>query len=356
MYDGFGLTVGFCRSPRVQNITIYSAAGMGLCGVCNENFAIDRLRIERRPGSDRLISICADGIHNYSGIGKISISNCLIKDSADDCINITAQYLIIVKPVDARTLLIRKADRSPFTGAENDTPLPHTSYALINALTLEKLGEASLVASELGKEAILHFDRDLPNLRQGDLLFDNSHSAGLTVSDCVFPGSRGRGVLAHNDVLIERCKFRNQGNEAILLMADSRDSFEGPNIESVKIFQNEIDNSYRSGVPSVPVPVGAIRLSARVPLGNTPGIVNQDVEISSNHIRGSSTAGIVANYTQRLMINNNSFGNIQGAAIVTNRVRSTSIIDNVCSPAAKLVIDPSSKHSVALRGNIGLDA
>jgi hypothetical protein len=326
---------------------------MGLCGVCNENLAVDRLRIEHKPGSDRLISICADGIHNFSGVGKVSITNCMIKDSADDCINVTAQYLIVAKPVDARTLLIRKADKSPFNGTENDTPLPHTSYDLINSLTLEKLGEASLVASEIGQEATLHFDRDLPQLREGDLLLDNSHRAALTVSDCVFPGSRGRGVLAHNDVLIERCKFRNQGNEAILLMADIRDSFEGPNISEVKIFQNEIDNSYRAGLPSAPIPVGAIRLSARVPLGKIPGIVNHDVEISSNHIRGSSTAGIVANYTQRLTIDNNRFENIQGPVIVMNRVRNASIINNASTPPAKVEVDPSSRESVLFKQNAG---
>lgn len=354
MYDGMGISVGNCRSPRLQNVTIYSAAGLGVVGAANENLYIDRLRIQRKPGSNRLISVNSGGFQNFNGFGKIVLNNCFMEGTSDDCINVNTSYLVLLERVDARTALVRKADKSAF--GEKDKPIADTLYTLLNGHTLDRMGKVKLVGCELGKEATFHFDSDLPHLQPGDLLYDNSHSSELTVSQCVFPGSRGRAVLAHNDSIIERCKFANMGNEAILLQADCRDSMEGPSIERVKIFQNEIDDCWRNYTGDSLVPVGAIRLSARVPLGSKPGFVNHDIEISSNTIRGSKTAAIVANYTERLKIANNKFENNHGPAIILNRVRRTELVNNVSMPRAKLVIDPSSKDSVELKENVGLES
>ncbi len=348
VYGNHSIAMSGCRSPRISDVTIHAGGGMGVVGGKNDQVVIERLRILPTPGSRRLMSICADGVHLGHSTGTVTINDCLMAAMGDDCININDSYLRVTEKVDARTLIVSKYANQSFSPAE--VPMDPTRVGFASGHTLAPIGEATMISGEVasGRET-LHFQSDLPrSLQPGDVLSNLSSRAVLTVSRCEFPGNRARGILAHANTTIQNCSFANQTSDAILLAPDVS-WLEGPEAAQVRIVENKMIDVQRGSGGR-----GAIRITVGIPAGNSAGFVDHDIEIRGNYITGPGPA-LVADHVRQLSFLDNRIERTDGPAVKLGPVRGVALARNVCTPAAPVVIDPASRDEVKFEGNRGLE-
>jgi hypothetical protein len=348
VYGNHSIVMNACRSPRISDVTIHAGGGMGIVGGQNDQILIERLRILPTPGSRRLMSICADGVHLGHSTGSVTINDCLMAAMGDDCININSSYLRVMERLDARTLTVSKYANRPFSPVE--ASVPFTRVGLASGHTLAPIGEATIISSEIARDReTLHFQSDLPrDFQPGDVLSNLSSHANLSVSRCRFPGNRARGILAHANATIENCSFANQTSDAILLAPDLY-WLEGPEAAQVRIVDNTMIDVQRGGGSR-----GAIRISVDVPAGNNADFVDHNIEIRGNHIIGPGPA-LIADHVRQLSFTGNRIERTDGPAVKLGPVRGVTLARNVCTPAASVVIDPASRNNVKFEDNHGLE-
>jgi hypothetical protein len=346
IYDNHSIVMNACRSPRISDVTIHAGGGMGVVGGGNDQVLIERLRILPTPGSGRLMSICADGVHLGHSTGTVTINDCLMAAMGDDCINVNNSYLRVAQKIDARTLVVGKYANQPFSLSEALTATRRVAFA--SGQTLAPIGEGTIIGEETVRDRqTLYLKSDLPlGLQPGDVLSDISARAALTVSRCTFPGNRARGILAHANTAIQDCRFENQTSNAILLGPDAS-WLEGPEVAQVRIINNDMDDVQRGGSGR-----GAIRITVGVPSGSTAAFVDHDVNIHSNRITGPGPA-LVADHVRQLSFTDNKIERTNGAAITLGPVSGVTLARNVCDPAAPVIIAPASRDAVTLTDNRG---
>ena len=349
VYGNHCIVVNGCTAPVIRDVGIHAGGGMGVVGSRNSDVTIERLQIMPTPARGRLMSVCADGVHLGQGSGTVTIADCLMAGMGDDGINVNNRYLRIVERRDDRTLVVGKYRNQSFD--QSDAPTDPTRFALVAVRTLTTIGEALAIAGQVaGDRATLRFQSDLPRtLLEGDMLSDLSANVALTVSRCVFPGNRARGVLAHSNATIEGCRFANQTHSAVLLAPDLV-WLEGAEAAQVRIVDNEMIDVQRSGSDR-----GAVCITVGLPQGSSAGLVNHDIYVQRNHIVGPGPA-LVADHVRQLSVIENRIERTDGPAIRLGPIRDATLAGNVCTPAAPVLIDPANLGAVKLAGNQGLQA
>jgi parallel beta helix pectate lyase-like protein len=341
-----------CADVRLEDVTIHAGPGMALLGVNCRNATIERMTIVPPPGSNRLMTTCADGIHLSACSGVVEIRDCSMEGMGDDGVNVHGNYLHVVRRIDAKTAVVAQPGDIPFRPVE--LPPRGDQFVFVAGRTLGPLGDDQLSGVDSGANAVMHFADDIPaSVGAGDLLFDRDNNPKLTVANCRFWGNRARGVLAHRNALIERCQFVHQFEEAILML-ESTAGTEGPGVDHSIVRNNEILDSDRAGYPSGAIRLGALIQEPGLPARPSPAMVNHDDLIADNHIVMPGGNAIQAEATEGLTIENNWIERPAGAAIVLSNVRNTVVANNICAPAASVRIDAASEGEVILRGNSGL--
>lgn len=95
------------KNVRVENVTIYRGAGMGIIGNCCENLTADGFVIEPKPGRGDLFSTTADGMLLTNFTGKIHINNCRLHNTMDDAMSIHGFYTQIERVTAPDKILVR---------------------------------------------------------------------------------------------------------------------------------------------------------------------------------------------------------------------------------------------------------
>ena len=338
-----------CKDVRVTDVTVYAAPGMAFLVVGSTDIKIRRFRVEPRPGTTRLMSTCADGLHFAWCRGRIDIRDCYLAGLGDDCINVHGRNLVVAERADLRTIIVDRSDHEPLR--DIDLVGPGDRIEFLDRRSFASLGERQVVQA-VGKR--LHFNNDLPDsLALGDFLCDITELASVTVTDCEFPGNRARGILAHRNTVIERCSFANQFYEAILILFDT-DFSDGPTIADVTIARNRFHGTGRAEFPR-----GAIRIrsmvakpdGAREPM---PSVLSRGIKIVDNVIVDSGESAIEVGEARDVQITGNRIERRTGAAIVLQNVRDVRIGDNLCRPPAALVVHETPAGEVSVTGNRGL--
>ena len=341
-----------CADVRLEDVTIHAGPGMALLGVNCRNATIERMTIVPPPGSNRLMTTCADGIHLSACSGVVEIRDCSMEGMGDDGVNVHGNYLHVVRRIDAKTAVVAQPGDIPFRPVE--LPPCGDHFVFVAGRTLGPLGDDQLSGVDPGANAVMHFADDIPaSVGAGDLLFDRDNNPKLTVANCRFWGNRARGVLAHRNALIEHCQFAHQFEEAVLML-ESTAGTEGPGSDHTIVRNNEILDSDRACYPSGAIRLGALIQEPGQPARPSPAMVNHDDLIADNHIVMPRSNAIQVEATDGLTIQDNRIEKPASAAIVLSNVRNTIVANNVCAPAAPVRIDVGSDAEVMLRGNTGL--
>ena len=352
VYNSNVFTLSKCSDVHFTDVVVNAAPGMAVLGSRCHNLAFNNFQVKPTPGSGRLISTCADGIHLADCTGSVDIRDCAMAGMGDDCVNVHAGYLRVVNRIDASTVLVSQPGEVPFE--PQNLPVEGQAFTFSDGKTLQLLGAGELLAAAPGPQARLQFSRDMPpSIHDGDLLFNLADSPRLRIANCQFLGNRARGVLAHSNAIIEGCTFSNQFEEALLLIP-SASSADGGAVNDTTVRGNHIEGVNRAGYPSGAIRIGALARSPGKPDYPSSAIVNRNVTIADNQIISAGADGIHVSSTGNLVIANNRIERPAGGAIVLLNVRQTTITGNTCVPSAALRIDPESVSEVTLSGNAGL--
>ena len=299
----------------LSNIAVYASGALAVHFDTSGNSVIDGVRVIPRPGTDRLISSNADGIHISYALVNNQIRNCFVSRTLDDGITLNSPFLGFVKQ-QAGTRQVR-VDRRYQSEFQNGLYVQ-----FVNPATAEVVPGAMIVAQDPpfsdppgAGTATLTLDRDLPALRAG---------FGMTYAD---PDNRGAGSVIENnvveDVLAARGIFLGgvsgvtvRGNTvrrtncgAIVLHQDLASYPTGPNTD-ILIDGNTIEQAIG---PSA-VGTGVIAAIASIFVLSTdgqfnflPGASNARIDIVNNTIADSGRGAI--------WVSNTASGSVAGNRI-----------------------------------------
>ena len=307
-----------CAGTRFERLTLYTSPGLALYERYNTASSLYRdLRLVPRPGTRRLLSTVADGIHANAGKAGITVTGCTFDSLGDDGVNFHGFYSLVMAKLSPRRyrlapLLLRNFE----TGGKLDF------YALPE---LKALGSATVVtwtssndpellrrarqlhheSNRLQPEARLmnmaslevldvELDRDL-DLPLYTVVGSSGYlCAGSVVTDCQFRNIRGRGVMVSSDRFrIERCTFDWISGPAIELALDLP-WMSGPGSHDGRIVGNTVRDVGFSldSRAHYKTAVGAICSHVYVPGRLSSVDVHGGIVIENNTIENSGLAGI----------------------------------------------------------------
>ena len=354
LYGGNALHFTGCTDGlTVADVTVHAAPGMALYArSCQGDIRVSRFTVRPRAGSGRLLSTNADALHLDGCTGTAVIADSAFERMGDDGINVHSGYLRIASLADRRTVSLEAQGSLP----ADALPRAGASLALLSGQTLGPLGTATLASVEAGAPARLVFEVDLPKgLGVGDLVADPSRRIELTVSDCTLPGNRGRGVVAHGGVTVERCRFSSQSRAAVFLAPDTH-WLECCEVSRVAVRNNIVADSCRS-VPNALPTLAAIQVAALVQSLSAPGapaLVNHDVTITANHILGPHASAISVGATRGVLVSDNVINESGAAAVRLDRVEQVVLSGNTCHPASIVERQGTPFSEITSAANTGL--
>ena len=216
------IQVRFSNRVRLENVTSYAAPGMTLAATGSEDVSASRLRILRKPGTDRLVASCSDGAHMKSLTVMPRFYDCLFEALMDDSINIKISANKVTR-VEGNAVTLSHADI-----AWDDLVLqPGDLVEWVNAAETAFLGLARVaeVRREAYRRARVIFDQTPVQLKPGDLAFLRPRTSA-EVSNCVFRTQLKTALLTRPQTQVQECRFEDvaYGVHAALL----GDGIEGP--------------------------------------------------------------------------------------------------------------------------------
>lgn len=356
LYGGNALHFAGCTGGlEVADVHVSAAPGMALFArYCEGDIRISRFTVGPQTGTGRLLSTNSDALHLDSCTGTATVTYSTFQAMGDDAINVHSDYLRVASLIDRRTMSVEARSALP----ADALPRAGALLALLSGQTLGLLGTATLASAQPGAPPRLSFDTDLPGgLAVGDVLADPSRQIDLTVSDCMFPGNRGRGVVAHGAVTVERCRFSSQSRAAVFLAPDTH-WLECCEVSHAVVRDNSVADSCRSMPKSLTNPA-AIQVAALIqPQGSNgpsvPALVSHDVMIAANRIFGPHESAISVGATRGVLVSDNVIHKPGAAAIRLDRVARVVLSNNTCYPASIVERHDTLFSEISSAGNIGL--
>jgi len=345
------VTLDACERVTLEDVTIYASPHMALVeGWGPGGNVYRRVKVIRRPGTQRLLACNADVFHSIQNERGPTIEDCEFSHAGDDLINVHGCFALVVER--------QAADRFAILSPEGPNIGVGSHLKFYDYDTVEPRGAATVKACEpVTDEARLAAARKVPaETREGgkqgirdvhpriSALFDvtldrpvearrlaivgtgERRGAGTVVRDSYFHDGFVRGVLLKaQDAMVENNRFERVGQSAIICSAQKY-WLEGPFPERITIRNNTITDcgqmlgarmwaQHNAGVisiasdPGVAVAVGRQNVGFTI-LNNT--IVNapvagiylanvHDAEIANNVIRGWGTQEMVTPGTEKAL-------------------------------------------------------
>lgn len=225
---------------HLSGIDVYSSGSLGVHVDGTDAAVVENVRVLPRPGTDRLISTNADGIHLGFLQFDTRVRRCYVTRTLDDGIALNSPFAATVDtPTGPRDLKIANIAGSLEPGY---------AVSFVDPNSGAMFGHAVIVAAG---NATLSFDSDLPLLQRGfgltyagagdrgagtivernvveDILFARGiflgGVTGVTVRNNIVRRTNGSGIAAH----YELAAFPTAPNSAIRITGNTVDSAIGP--------------------------------------------------------------------------------------------------------------------------------
>ena len=315
-----------CENVHVENVTIYTAPGMGLYASQCKDFAFKNFNVQIKPGSGRWMTTEADATHFNNCRGQISFEDCFFEGMGDDATNVHCMYNVISERIDERTVklvqgrggglpvLPKEGDHLEIGGGDN--PLVPYTTAIV----------ASVSRDKGTKSGIIQFTEALPDqTAKGHVIANASTAPSVRIKRCTVRRNRARGMLIQTrDVIIEDCDFEDVSGAALHITSDANYWWEGFGVRDVIIRNNRFRNcnfgaARRSAVIDVFAEVGKSLAGAGV---------HQNIIIENNIISDADGAAVHIGSTDGAIIRNNTVTDPKGPAIIIANSRNIEVTGN----------------------------
>ena len=213
-------------NTRVEEVTIFSAPGMGITGQHSTDISVRRLRVIPAPGEH--FSTNTDATHFASCRGKLRIENCEFDGQGDDSTNVHTYYHQIVRDsVSEDRRSCRTTVHTPDGTHAQTLDFFETgdTLRLLPASTLaggETYRVTGCVSDFGGMFNTVTLDRPLPEDLDGLVFQDDDALPELEFTDCTARNHFARSVLIKcHKALVENCVFENVMQSAVRVAAEA---------------------------------------------------------------------------------------------------------------------------------------
>lgn len=329
IYSYDALTVQRCEQAYFEHVNVYSAPGMAFMGQENEDLYFNDFNVMLRPGTDRLMSVTADGIHLMETAGEVVVTNSLFENCGDDALNVHGFYSTLKEVKEGRKVIHIVNERD-----YNFAPAAGDTLAVVDRETLVEKGTVTVqsvadAAADNGFDVTL--TAELPaEYETGDMVVNKSHAARVTFSNNIVRNKRCRGILIQSEAggVVEHNLFYNLTDAGILLTSDTSEWYEAMPTSDLVIRNNKFISVNLSGGARA-----AITAYCYGPDGGEgeAGIM-QNIAAENNLIANSGCAGVMycgvsdSSFTHNIIANVGLVQNNVG--VIMRRVSDVSITKN----------------------------
>ncbi len=281
-----------CDDLVVEDVTIYSAPGMGIYVQHATNAVLRRVHVV--PGPGRVISTCVDSTHFNICRGTIVIEDCVFIGQMDDGSNMHNAYMRLYRKVSERTVELTggrgyaafQPDPDPRVGDLLEFSSEDNPY--VAGFEARIVSVSSVPTREDGKAKLftVTLDRDFPDMPVDTLVGNATAVPDLFVMrNTVVKGNRGMAMrVKTRNAIIEDNYFEDTLGPALYLsceMDKNVNAAEGISNRNILIRNNHI---VRAGA-MFGENGGAIQV--RTGLGKSYPFVHRDIVIEGNTFEDS---------------------------------------------------------------------
>jgi hypothetical protein len=320
-WTAFDVEADFCVGVEIKDVTIHAAAGLTTGIFYSSGVVIDGLRVELKPGSNRLISTNGDAVHSAGCSDGLLIENCNFVGMPDDGINIHGRGGPIISNV-TDTVKWVGMQRPAFYAAGDEIQILNNAAGGIrgNAILLDAVRLNDFVWE-------ITLDRVIPNVFadiswvNGDKLNSISRCGqGSIIRNNFIGAHRGREVLIQShDVTVTNNHFFNPSLawESVSLLNDYTYYSEGPAAYNVGIYGNTFEGGTNHWSWSSP----AIGIHSILPGGiQSPTYDSTNVVISGNTFINIDGPAVGVSSASDVKIVNNTVNTALGIKVVSSPV------------------------------------
>ncbi len=243
--DGKALAFSKCNGVTVEDVTIHASPSLCMAFIQGEgDMVVRRTTVRPRPGTTRLLSGNADGMHCQMLRKGLLVEDCHFEGMTDDGMNTYDRERMVTEVISPTKLRVhqtfdmRPGDRLQIMDPKTGTIRGETGVHSVegNVITL-----ADPVEGVRTSTAILKGITSVDNHLDADVVFNLSTcGAGYVVRNNYFGNFRGRGLLLRGtDGLIENNVIERTSGPGIVI-ANEPQWPEGPLPKDVVIRGNQL--------------------------------------------------------------------------------------------------------------------
>jgi uncharacterized protein (TIGR03437 family) len=242
------------QNVTVEDVSIYASGQIGLYFGRTNGATADHVQVIPKPGTTRLISTNADGIHTSFALGANVFTNNIVRRTCDDALAISAPWLATVSQVSGTTVTVSRSFAAPFP--------PGVAVAFINPSTAAVIGTAT-ISSETpaysqqkltdGETVTLTLSQPIPGLAADFGMVDTDPaklgSGSLIAYNTVQEGVFSRGVWlagVANVSVHDNYIQRTSSNGIFVQQLNANNTDAGPS-SGISIANNLVDSSIGYG-------------------------------------------------------------------------------------------------------------
>lgn len=212
----------------LSNVIVYAGPGMASVWTGNSgSIVINDFEIRLKPGTDRLLSTDADGIHMADNTVKLTIENCYIGGMADDAINLRSSAFAVTGTDGSSSVQFNTNDgyQQVSFGQTVQIVDPVTQLAKgtarISSLSVQSNGTTSITLNQ-----------PIPNIAVGDIMFNEQFAApNALITGNTFANFRGSFRIRSSGAIFINNTIVNPINAFVLISADIAPLWhEGPSL------------------------------------------------------------------------------------------------------------------------------
>lgn len=290
------------QNDAVHNASVYASGQIGLYFGRTNGATADHVQVIPKPGTTRLISTNADGIHTSFALGANVFTNNIVRRTCDDALAISAGWIATVNAVSGTTVTVARSYGCPFP--------PGASVSFINPTTDAVVGTATIVSESpaysvqqftAGESVTITLDSSIsglqPNFGMADAGAAQTGAGSVIAYNTVQEGVFSRGVwlagvqnVSVHDNYIER----TSSNGIFIQQLSASNTDVGPS-SGIQIRNNLVDEAIdyadvSHGVTFAAASIYAVsQNSANAQVTTSP---QGNVTVANNRITNSARSAI----------------------------------------------------------------
>jgi hypothetical protein len=181
---------------EIQNVSIYSAGGMGVIAELSSNIVLDGVRVEPSPGKGRMLSTSADATHFVNCRGSIRMLNSVFSNQLDDATNVHGIFLKVAEKPNGNKLGVQVGH---YQQLGFDFGIAGDKIAFIdfrNSYTVRYTATLKGITKVNKRYFIIEFEEELnPQIDDAYVIENLSATPDLEIRNCSIINNRARGIL-----------------------------------------------------------------------------------------------------------------------------------------------------------------